>query len=124
MILRIRQMLIKEFLQMFRDVRMRLVVVAMPLVQMTVLAFALTTDVKDIRTAVVDPDNSPQSRQLVAEFAGGNYFEITHRLATDTHVQGLLDSGRVRAVLRLPQHFSGDIRSGKAQPCNCWLTEP
>jgi ABC-2 type transport system permease protein len=114
MILRIRQMLIKEFLQMFRDVRMRLVVVAMPLVQMTVLAFALTTDVKDIRTAVVDPDNSPQSRQLVAEFAGGNYFEITHRLATDTHVQGLLDSGRVRAVLRLPQHFSGDIRSGKA----------
>jgi len=68
MILRIRQMLRKAFLQMFRDVRMRMVVLVMPLVQMTVLAFALTTDVKDIRTAVVDPDNSPQSRRLVTAF--------------------------------------------------------
>ncbi len=113
MILRVRQMLHKEFLQMFRDVRMRMVVLVMPLVQMTVLAFALTTDVKDIRTAVVDPDNSPQSRQLLAEFTGGTYFKVTHRLATDDRVQGLLDAGRVQAVIRIPQHFSGDIRSGQ-----------
>ena len=114
MILRIRQMLRKEFLQMFRDVRMRMVVIVMPLVQMTVLAFALTTDVKDISTAVVDPDNSPQSRQLVAEFTGGTYFKVTHRLATDNRVQELLDAGRVRAVIRIPQHFAGNVRSGKA----------
>jgi ABC-2 type transport system permease protein len=116
MILRIRQMLYKEFLQMFRDVRMRMVVLVMPLVQMTVLAFALTTDVKNISTAVVDPDNSPESRLLVAEFTGGDYFTVTHRLATDNTVQGLLDAGRVRAVIRIPQHFSGGTRSGKAVP--------
>ena len=114
MILRIRQMLHKEFLQMFRDVRMRMVVLVMPLVQMTVLAFALTTDVKNISTAVVDPDNSPESRRLIAEFTGGDYFSVTHRLATDNTVQGLLDAGRVRAVIRIPPHFSGDIHSGKA----------
>lgn len=114
MILRIRQMLHKEFLQMFRDVRMRMVVLVMPLVQMTVLAFALTTDVKNISTAVVDPDNSPESRRLVAEFTGGDYFSVTHRLATDNQVQELLDAGRVRAVIRIPMHFAGDIRSGKA----------
>ena len=114
MILRIRQMLHKEFLQMFRDVRMRMVVLVMPLVQMTVLAFALTTDVKNISTAVVDPDNSPESRRLVAEFTGGDYFSVTHRLATDNGVQELLDAGRVRAVIRIPPHFSGDIHSGKA----------
>jgi ABC-2 type transport system permease protein len=114
MILRIRQMLVKEFLQMFRDVRMRMVVLVMPLVQMTVLAFALTMDVKDIRTAVVDPDNSPESRRLVAEFTGGKYFNVTHWFSTDNRVQWLMDSGRISAVIRIPQHFSGDIRSGKA----------
>ncbi|HSO19543.1 MAG TPA: ABC transporter permease [Desulfosarcina sp.] len=113
MLLRIRQILLKEFLQMFRDVRMRLVVLVMPLVQMTVLAFALTTDVKHIATAVVDPDNSPQSRRLVSEFTGGDYFTVTHRLATDNQVRWLLDAGRVRAVLRIPQNFSGDLSAGK-----------
>jgi ABC-2 type transport system permease protein len=114
MILRIKQMLVKEFLQMFRDVRMRLVVLVMPLVQMTVLAFALTTDVNNIATAVVDPDNTPQSRLLVAEFTGGGHFAVTHRLATDKGVRHLLDAGVVRAIIRIPQHFSDDLRAGKA----------
>ena len=113
MLLRIRQILTKEFLQMFRDVRMRLVVLVMPLVQMTVLAFALTTDVKNIATAVIDPDNTPQSRQLVAEFTGGHHFTVTHRLPSDRGARELLDAGRVRAVIRIPQHFSSDLRAGR-----------
>ncbi len=113
MLLRIRQILTKEFLQMFRDVRMRLVVLVMPLVQMTVLAFALTTDVKNIATAVIDPDNTPQSRQMVAEFTGGHHFTVTHRLPTDRGARELLDAGRVRAVIRIPQHFSSDLRAGR-----------
>ena len=113
MILRIKQILVKEFLQMFRDVRMRMVVLVMPLVQMTVLAFALTTDVKNIATAVVDPDNTPQSRLLVTEFTGGDHFSVTHRLASDKGVRNLLDAGLVRAVIRIPQNFSDDLQSGK-----------
>jgi ABC-2 type transport system permease protein len=113
MILRIRQILFKEFLQMFRDVRMRLVVLVMPLVQMTVLAFALTTDVKNIAVAVIDPDNTPMSRELVAEFTGGNNFAVIHRLDNDRGMRRLLDAGRVRAVLRIPRHFSGDLRRGE-----------
>jgi ABC-2 type transport system permease protein len=113
MILRIRRLLIKEFLQMFRDVRMRMVVLVMPLVQMAVLAFALTTDVKDIATAVVDPDNTPQSRRLVDEFTGGGYFAVTYRPATDKEAGRLLDAGRVRAVIRIPEHFADDLMAGK-----------
>ena len=113
MILRIRQILFKEFLQMFRDVRMRLVVLVMPLVQMTVLAFALTTDVKNIALVVVDPDNTPQSRRLATEFTGGNYFTVTRRLASDEGVRRLLDAGQARAVLRIPQDFAADLRAGR-----------
>ncbi len=113
MILRVRRLLIKEFLQMFRDVRMRMVVLVMPLVQMAVLAFALTTDVKDIATAVVDPDNTPMSRQLVDEFTGGGYFAVTQKPATDKAAGRLLDAGRVRAIIRIPDNFSDSLESGK-----------
>ena len=113
MILRIKQILIKEFLQMFRDVRMRMIVLVMPLVQMMVLAFVLNTDVKNIATAVIDPDNTPQSRLLADELTGGNHFAVTHRLATDKGIRRLLDAGRVRAVIRIPEHFSNDLAAGK-----------
>ena len=113
MILRIRQMLVKEFLQMFRDPRMRLVILVMPLVQLTVLAFALTTDVKNISTAVVDPDLTVDSRSLVSEFSGGGYFRITHWFTTDKIIRRLMDAGTVRAVIRIPQGFSADLQAGK-----------
>lgn len=113
MILRIRQMLVKEFLQMFRDPRMRMVVLVMPLVQLTVLAFALTTDVKKISTAVVDPDQTVESRNLVSEFTGSGYFDITRRLWNDSQARRLMAAGTVRAVIRIPQRFSADLRAGK-----------
>ncbi|MFZ5569067.1 MAG: ABC transporter permease [Thermodesulfobacteriota bacterium] len=110
---RIRQMLIKEFLQMFRDVRMRMVVLGMPLVQLTVLAFALTTDVKDIRMAVVDSDCTPQSRELIAEFSAGGYFHIVAVLRSDEAIRPLLDNGEVLAVLRIPNGFGADLAAGR-----------
>ena len=53
MIQRLKHMLIKEFLQMMRDPRMRILIFGMPVVQMVIMAFALTTDVTNIRTAVL-----------------------------------------------------------------------
>lgn len=111
---RIKQMLIKEFLHMFRDVRMRMVVLGMPLVQLTVLAFALTTDVKDIRTAVVDTDCTPQSRELIDEFSAGGYFHIVKILRSEEEMRPLLDSGRVLAALRIPNGFGADLQAGRA----------
>ena len=113
MMTRLRPMLVKEFLQMLRDPRMRLVIFVMPVVQVTVLAFALTTDVRNIRTAVVDPDATVASRQLVAEFAAGGYFEIAALLRADSGIRNLLDSGAVKAVIRIPADFEADLRAGR-----------
>ncbi len=110
---RIGHMLVKEFLQMLRDPRMRGVVLVMPVVQLTIMAFALTTDVKDIRMAVVDPDNTPESRRLVSGFTAGGYFRVTEHLTSYDNVDRLLDQGDVLAVLRFPQDFASDIRAGR-----------
>jgi ABC-2 type transport system permease protein len=91
---RINRMLVKEFLQMLRDPRMRVVIFGLPVIQMMVMAFALTTDVTNIRTAVLDMDKTPASRALISAFAGGGYFRIHQYLLSQQEITGLAGSRR------------------------------
>ncbi|MDP3479064.1 MAG: ABC transporter permease [Desulfoprunum sp.] len=111
MLQRIGRMLVKEFLQMLRDPRMRVVIFGVPVIQMTIMAFALTTDVMNIRTAVLDMDKTPASRELISAFTASNYFRITSYLQSQEELSGLLDHGEVRAVLQIPAGFSKAILS-------------
>ncbi|NLY02234.1 MAG: ABC transporter permease [Rhodopirellula sp.] len=108
---RIRQMLIKEFIQVLRDPRMRLVIFVIPVVQTVVIGFAVTTDVRNIRTAVVDRDHSPASRELLARFVGSGYFDATEYTGSDRRAAELIDRGEVSAVLRIHPGFEADLRS-------------
>jgi len=114
MIERIRHMLTKEFIQIFRDPRMKGVIFLMPVIQLLVFGYAVTTDVKDVATAVYDLDNSPASRELIARFAATDYFDIMERAENPAHVRDLIDRGRVRAVLQINRGFEGDLRAGRA----------
>ncbi|MGD9975298.1 MAG: ABC transporter permease [Desulfatirhabdiaceae bacterium] len=113
MIGRLKPMLIKEFLQMLRDPRMRVVVFGFPVIQMMIMAFALTTDVTDIRTAILDMDRSAASRELTSRFTAGGYFSLTRVLTSHSDVAPLLDGGEVSVVISIPPGFEQDIHSGK-----------
>jgi ABC-2 type transport system permease protein len=105
MIHRLKQMLVKEFLQMLRDPRMRTVIFGMPVIQMVIMAFALTTDVTDIRTAILDMDKTPTSRELIQDFTAGGYFQIVHEALSQREISDLLDQAVVRAVIYIPAKF-------------------
>ncbi len=109
MLQRLYRMLIKEFLQMLRDPRMRVVIFGMPVIQLTIMAFALTTDVTNIRLAVLDMDKTPASRELISSFTASNYFRISDYLLSQKEITPLLDRGDVRVVLQIPAGFSKDI---------------
>lgn len=110
---RLKPMLIKEFLQMLRDPRMRVVVFGLPVIQMMVMAFALTTDVTDIRTAVLDLDRTAASRDLVSRFTSGGYFSVHHVLEATDQIAPLLDHGDVSLVLFVPVGYEADVSAGK-----------
>ena len=116
MIHRIKQMLIKEFLQMLRDPRMRAIIFGMPVIQLVVMAFALTTDVTDIRSAVLDMDKTPLSRELISKFTAGGYFQFIKSAASQKEIAGLLDRGEVRAVIYIPSGFEKTIKNGSTAP--------
>jgi ABC-2 type transport system permease protein len=112
MLVRIRHMLIKEFLQMLRDPRLRVVIFGAPLIQLVVLSFALTLDVTDIPAVIHDQDGTPASRELVAGFSGSGHFEVIGYIHDEAGVAGTLDTGRSRAVIRIPSGFEQSLLSG------------
>lgn len=110
---RITQMLIKEFIQILRDPRMRTVIFVMPLVQTLVFGYAVTTDVTHIPTAIFDLDNSRASRELAARFVGSGYFDVVAYVDREEKAWHLVDRGVVKAVLRMNKGFGEDLRAGR-----------
>ncbi len=113
---RIQQMLRKEFLQVFRDPKMKGVIFLMPIVQLMVFGYAVTTDVKDVATAVYDLDNSVASRELIARFVHSGYFQVIEHVGDDRRAQELVDRGEVRAVIRINRGFHDDLQAGRTAP--------
>lgn len=99
---------------MLRDPRMRAMIILMPVLQMLIFAFALTTDVTHIRAAVLDLDQSPASRALIAAFTGSGYFDVVERLERPADMAYALDAGRVRCVFHFPAGFERDLRGGRS----------
>jgi ABC-2 type transport system permease protein len=110
---RIYHMLVKEFIQVFRDPRMRIVIFLIPCVQVLVIGYAVSTDVKHVRTALYDLDNSQVSRDLTARFVQSGYFDIVTVVGDDRSAQAVLDRNDVTAVLRFNHGFAEDIRAGR-----------
>ncbi len=73
---RLKQILIKEFIQIFRDPRSRGIVFIMPIFQMVIFGYAVTTDVRHVATGIYDLDNSVASREVVSGLVGAGYFEV------------------------------------------------
>src|SRR5271166_3057209 len=110
---RIRQMLIKEFIQVFRDPRMRGVILIVPCMEVLVIGYAVNMDIRDIRTAVYDLDNTPASRELLDRFANSGYFNLVDRVDDDRRMQDLVDRSTVQIVLRIDNGFAGDLAAGR-----------
>jgi ABC-2 type transport system permease protein len=118
---RLKAMLIKEFIQVFRDPKMRIIIFVIPIFQTIVFGYAVNTDVKDIKTAVYDLDNSPESRDLAARFAGSGYFQIVEHVYGDKRVEQLIDTGAVKAVLRMNRGFGAELGAGRIAPLQILL---
>ena len=110
---RIREMLIKEFIQVFRDPRMRTVVLILPCIEVLVIGYAVNMDIRDIRTGVYDLDNTPASRELLARFSQSGYFHVVARVDGDRQMQDLIDRSAVQVVLRINHGFAGDLDAGR-----------
>lgn len=110
---RLKHMLIKEFIQIFRDPRMKGIIFIVPVMQMLIFGYAVNTDVDHVATAVLDLDNSVASREMTARFEHSGYFDMVARVANESQMRQLMDRGRVQAILRFHKGFEANLRAGK-----------
>ena len=69
----------KEFYHIFRDRRTMLILLGMPVVQIILFGFAISTEVKNVRLAVLDPSNDVVTRKIIDRLDASEYFTVTRR---------------------------------------------
>ena len=102
----------KEFIHILRDPRTLAVMFLIPVVQLILLGYAATTDIRHLNTAVYDADHTPQSRALVEAYRASDYFAISHYVSNETELAQLLDRGEVRAGILLPTGYADQLAQG------------
>ncbi|ABU57858.1 MULTISPECIES: ABC transporter permease [Roseiflexus] len=100
----------KEFIHIRRDPRTLVVMFIAPLMQLILLGYAATTDVRDVPLAVFDQDRTSASRDLVEAFVASGQFAVAHYTGSDRELAALIDGGRARAGLIIPPGYAADVQ--------------
>ena len=103
----------KELLELRQDPRLFGVIFIAPIVQLTFLGYAATTDVKNVPIVVVDQDHTPQSRELISRFDGSPYFTIVGSLNTVAEIEGWFEGNRAWMGLVIPGDYHERVGSNR-----------
>jgi ABC-2 type transport system permease protein len=109
---RLRRLVWKEFLELRQDPRLFALVIVAPIIQLTMLGYAATTDVRNVPVVVADGDRSPASRTLVQRFDASPNFTVIDTVSTVAEVDPYLQRGRAWVALSIPQGYGAAVQGG------------
>ena len=110
---RIRSLIVKEFLTLWKDRKSRFVLVVPPIVQLILFANAATFDVRRVSLGIWNEDRARPARELVARFEGSDAFHVAAAYDNPGDAERDLSAQRVKAVLHVGQTFSADVAAGR-----------
>jgi len=116
MLARMKQMMIKEFIQVFRDKRTRFILIVPPIVQMLIFGYAATFEVRHVSTVVVDYDHSQQSRDLISRFTSSPYFDVVAQPESSRDLTSAIEEGKATIGLEINAGFAQTLESGQSAP--------
>ena len=116
MFTRINRILVKEFIQLWRDKWGRFRLIVPPIIQLLLFGYAATFDVNHAGTVVLDFDHSQESRELVARFTSSNRLNIVEIAGTQAELEGAIDRSDAVVALVIHAGFAALLRSGQAAP--------
>jgi ABC-2 type transport system permease protein len=103
----------KELIQLRRDPRSLVLAFALPVLLLILFGYAISWDVRNIRTAVLDQDRSAASRELVDAFRASGYFSLVAFLDRSGDIEPLMERGGAQLVLVIPPGFARDLGAGR-----------
>jgi ABC-2 type transport system permease protein len=106
----------KEILQFRRDPRSLLLAFLLPVLLLILFGYAITWDVRNIATVVVDQDRSRATRDLIAAFQASGYFRLQAVAESAAEAEAAIARGAAQLALIIPPGFSADLGAGRAAP--------
>jgi len=103
----------KELLELRQTPRLFPVIFLAPLIQLTILGYAATTDVKNIPVVVADADRSAESRELLSRFDASANFTIIAVVTSTREIDPYLEQGRAWMALTIPADYGRLVRGGE-----------
>lgn len=111
----------RELLEVMRDpVRLVFSLLGSVLL-MFMMGYGISMDVEDLRFAVLDRDQSPESRNYVQNIAGSRYFTMLPEIGSSNELDLRMSSGEVSVALEIPPDFGKDILRGRATEIGVWV---
>jgi ABC-2 type transport system permease protein len=105
--------ILKEFIQVIRDRRTLMMALLMPVVQLLLFGYAITTDVERLSTIVLDQSRTAESRALLERFANSRYYDIRAYASSLREVQDAVDRGTARVAIVLPPDLAETLQTGQ-----------
>lgn len=103
----------KEFIHILRDRRALVIAFLTPAIQMIILGYAATTDVRNVPLAIFDQDRTSQSRALADAFIRSGQFALHGYVNSGDELVTLIDGGQARAGLVIPPTYGRDLTAGR-----------
>lgn len=103
----------KEFIHIVRDPRALAIMFVIPIVELLLLGYAATTDIRHMHTAVLDADRTPESRNLIQAYRASDYFSIVGFVQNEQELAAMIDRGDVRAGILVPAGYADDLSRGR-----------
>lgn len=111
----------RETLELLRDPIRLTVALLGSLVLMSVLGFGVSMDVENLRFAVLDRDQSPESRDYIENLAGSRYFVARPPLRDTAELDRRMHSGELALAIEVPPNYGRDLRLGRAPEIGVWI---
>ena len=113
---RITNILVKEFIQLWRDKWGRFRLIVPPLIQLLLFGYAATFEVYHVSTAVLDLDRTQESRELIARFTSSNRLNIVRRTQSQNEIDAVIDRSDAAVALVIHAGFANLLRKGQEAP--------
>jgi ABC-2 type transport system permease protein len=103
----------KEIIQITRDPLTLVLMLLIPMIQLTVFGYAINTDVRNIKTVVYDLDQHRESRELIAAFQNTDYFNIVEYVGSDEELNHAIVAKGVKVGIKIPPDYSDRLASNR-----------
>jgi ABC-2 type transport system permease protein len=113
---RIWQMVKKEFIQVWRDRRLRIFLILPPIIQLIIYGYAINFDIRQVPFAVFDEDRTQASESLLSRFTASEYFRLTDSINSEAELRDLIDRSRITLAVRIPKGFAEKIAANQPVP--------